>query len=341
MSRRIALVPNSSVLSVGMATNENSTAIEERPRLVCELNPSRSCEDTSSLDDEFSPRGAQRIGRSRFSDGETLSVSTVPTTGALPPLHPQLSAANHSPSFSRRCRNLSSDTMTSNGSSVVSVDAGKHGFISHDDVSSTGSLVFAYEQGKEVPPAEYELPNAILGVFHAAAALGGVENALSTGCSVESEEEFQKLPYQIRSRLTTLSQTDKEMKSSGNRMCSYLPNVISDYRAVEEGLLEKRRENNNYPSPGNGSTAADTLCYSTETSPFLGGVKPYINHYPVPEHFHMSIQSTWISSEHLPSLEKSEAASNNQAAVYFSMLLILVIFVGIVYGLFSFMKMMA
>jgi len=231
--------------------------------------------------------------------------------------------------------------MTSNGSSVVSVDAGKHGFISHDDVSSTGSLVFAYEQGKEVPPAEYDLPNAILGVFHAAAVLRSTENALSTGYSVESEEEFQKLPYQIRSRLTTLSQTEKEMQSSDTRTFNYFPDIMSGYRAVEEGLLEKRRENSNYPSPGNGSTAANTLCYSTETSPFLGGVKPYINHYPVPEHLHMSIQSTWISSEHLPSPEKSEAANNNQATVYFSMLLILVIFVGIIYGLFSFMKMMA
>ncbi|KAL3791657.1 hypothetical protein HJC23_003914 [Cyclotella cryptica] len=341
-----ALVPHFSLLSVGMFTNGNSTVIEEPRGQLHDCNelllhPSRSCEDTSSLDDDFSPRGALRKGRPRFNDGETLSVLAVPTTGALPPLHPQLSAASHSPSFSRRCRNLSTDTMTSNGSSVVSVDAGKHGFISHDDVSSTGSLVFAYEQGQEVPPAEYDLPNTILGVFNAAAALGGVENAVSIGYNVESEEEFQKLPYQIRSRLTTLSQTDQEIQSSENQRFSNFSDRMSGYRTMEEGLLDKRRENNNCPSPGNGSTAANTLCYSTETSPFLGGGNPYIHHYPVPEDLHMSMQSTWFSSENLQSLEKSAESNNNPAAVYFSMLLILAIFVGIIYGLFTFMKMLA
>jgi len=77
--------------------------------------------------------------------------------------------------------------------SYYSVDAGKHGFLSHhrephspfphpsrhpcdrdgeDDDSQDGarsasndSLVFKYEPGQETPPAEYALPASILGVY--------------------------------------------------------------------------------------------------------------------------------------------------------------------------------
>lgn len=256
---------------------------------------------------------------------------------ALPPLHPQLQSSMHSQPFSRRSRTLSSDTMTSVGSSVVSIDAGKHGFIIHDDASATGSLVLGYEQGKEIPPAEFDLPKAILGI--------DVDNR-SVGYSVKSEEEFQKLPYQIRSRLS-LSQIDRDESPPENKRWSNIPDInINGYGAIEEGLVQikdrVKANNNNYPSPGNESTAANTMCYSTETSPFFenrGQVYQQYPHCQVPEQLKMP--STWVSEKHLQSMDKREEDRSNQTNVYLSMFLVMVLFVGMIYGLFTAMKAMA
>lgn len=285
------------------------------------LGHSKSGDDASSLEGDYcsSPKAAR-------------SSSSGP---ALPPLHPSALTSVHSQPFSRRCRTLSSDTMTSTGSSIVSIDAGKHGFITHDDSSATGSLVLAYEQGKEIPPAEYDLPNAILGI--------NVDNP-SVGYSVESEEEFQKLPYQIRSRLS-LSQYDKEDSPPDNRRWSNIPDLKlnSGYGAMEEGLMDIRdRVAGNYPSPG--STAANTMCYSTETSPFLEHRGDGYPQYPrclVPEQLQMPMQANWVLEENLPSVETRPETGGSQASVYLSMLLVMVLFVGMIYGLFAIMKIMA
>lgn len=304
------------------------------------LTSSKSTEDASSIDDNFSPRSTRKKG-----DVSLLRSSIGPS---LPPLHPSLTASVQSQSqpFSSRCRTLSSDTMASTGSSVVSIDAGKHGFLTHDDASASGSLVLAYEQGKDIPPAEYDLPTTILGVFDASATLEEVERRQSVCYNIGSEEEFQKLPYQIRTRLTQ-SQTDKQELPLENRRYSNIPELNlpefnPNYGAMEEGVM-LHNNNNNYPSPGNGSTAANTMCYSTETSPLYNRGNPYMsnNHYPMPDQLQMPMKTAWMSSgEHLPDLEKRDAI-NTQTSVYFSMAMILVVFIGIIYGLFSFMKMIA
>ena len=267
-----------------------------------------------------------------------VTRTSVPAIPALPPLHPQLQASVHSQSF-RRCRTLSADTLTSTGSSVISIDAGKHGFITHDDASATGSLVLGYEQG-EIPPAEYDLPKAILGSID-------VENR-SVGYSVESGEDFQKLPYQIRSRLS-MTHIPQEERPPEKRRWSNIPdiNISTGYGAIEEGLMQiqdraKANHCNNYPSPDNGSTAPNTLCYSTETSPFFesrGEMYSQHSHCAVPEQLQMP--TTWTPEEHLPSIEGREGSSSSQTNVYLSMLLILVLFVGMIYGLFTVMKVMA
>ena len=278
--------------------------------------------DASSLEGDASPRA-------------THSSYVGPV---LPPLHPELSTSVRSQTFFQRRRTLSSDTMTSAGSSVVSIDAGKHGFIIHDDASVTSSLVLAYEQGKDIPPAEYDLPKTILGL--------DVEN-IGVGCGVENEEEFHKLPYQIRSRLT-LSHINNDEPQPESRRWSNIPdiNTISGYGAIEEGLMEiKDRVNSsnysNYSSPENGSIAANTLCYSTENSPFFGHRGGIEQPYPVPEQLKMPLESTWMSNEHLPGMNKSEEADSNQRYVYLTMVFVMVLFIGIIYGLFSVMKIMA
>ena len=306
--------------SVGMSRNRTTNdARGQFDGYYPDLSLGRSKSgDASSLEGDVSPRAT------RSSSGPTL-----------PPLHPQLLTSVHSHPFSQRRRTLSSDTMTSTGSSVVSIDAGKHGFIIHDDASATGSLVLAYEQGREIPPAEYDLPKAILGI-----------DERSIGYSVESEEEFHKLPYHIRSRLN-LSQADlKEQSPPVNRRWSNIPNInISDYGAVEEGLMDihDRVKANNYPSPEGASTAANTMCYSSETSPLYDSrVHNYAqhSHYPLPEQLQMP-STAWVSEEHLPCMENREETNNDQTNVYLSMALVMVLFVGMIYGLFFAMKMMA
>ncbi|KAL7513636.1 hypothetical protein ACHAXN_013007 [Cyclotella atomus] len=286
------------------------------------------------------------LGHSKSGDASSLEgdcpsprVTRALSSGpVLPPLHPQIQSSLHSQPFSRRCRTLSSDTMASAGSSVVSIDAGKHGFITHDDASATGSLVLGYEQGKEVPPAEYDLPKAILGID---------EEVRRAVYSVESKEEFHKLPYQIRSRLSLTHNTDNHDSPPDNRRWSNIPDLTMNigYGAMEEGLMDIRdrvKANSNFPSPENGSTAANTMCYSIETSPFFenrANMYHQIPHCPVPEQLHMP--STWMSEEHLPNMEKRKDTSNNQTNVYLSMILVLVLFVGMIYGLFAVTKVVA
>jgi hypothetical protein len=315
------------------------------------LNPSvvgmrRSTYSNDDARGQFDGYYDLSLGHSKSGDASSLEgdcpasprVTRASSNGpVLPPLHPQIQSSNHSQPFSRRCRTLSSDTMASTGSSVVSIDAGKHGFITHDDASATGSLVLGYEQGKEVPPAEYDLPNAILGID---------EESRGAVYSVGSEEEFHKLPYQIRSRLSMSHNTDQEASPPDNRRWSNIPDLSMNigYGAMEEGLVDIRdrvKANSNYPSPGNGSTAANTMCHNTETSPFFES-RGNIHHQlpcPVPEQ--LNFPSTWMSEEHLPDMEKREESNNNQTNVYLSMVLVLVLFVGMIYGLFAVMKIMA
>ena len=308
--------------------------------------------------DHFGPMSRQISSIDTFDTRDQLDIdpaslegdiSRRPSSGygpALPPLHPQLpspqapSAAAPPPLFSRRSRTLSSDTIGSAGSSVVSIDAGKHGFITHDDASATGSLVLGYEQGREIPPAEYDLPHAILGI--------DAENR-SVGYSVESEEEFQKLPYHIRkSRLNLSKLAVGNEPQQETRRWSNIPdlNLNSGYGGIEEGLIDirDRVKTNNYYSPGNTSTAVNSMCWSTESTPLCDNrdmYPPQHHYYSVPEQLQMPMQSAWMPEEYSSSTNKREERSNNQTNVYLSMALVLVLFVGMIYGLFFIMKMVA
>ena len=296
--------------------------------------------------DTFDSRDQLDVDPSSLEGGDIsprISRSSSGFGPALPPLHPQLpspqlSSAAPTPFF-RRCRTLSSDTIASAGSSVVSIDAGKHGFITHDDASATGSLVLGYEQGREIPPAEYDLPHAILGID---------AESRSVGYSVESEEEFQKLPYHIRSRLNLSTPAVNNEPQQETKRWSNIPDLHlnSGYGAIEEGLIDinDRVKTNNYYSPGNTSTAANSMCWSTESTPLCDNrdiYPPQHQHYSVPEQLKMPTHSTWLPEEYLSSTNKREERSDNQTNVYLSMALVLVLFLGMIYGLFFVMKMIA
>jgi len=106
----------------------------------------------------------------------------------------------------RRGRTGSTDTLQSASSSVVSIDAGKHGFIVHDDASSTGSLVFGF------PPPAHALSSTSIGEGHAPS--GGSNRGGSSNASDNNDQNIV-LPYQIRSKLN-LVQFTEETSCSGS-----------------------------------------------------------------------------------------------------------------------------
>jgi hypothetical protein len=53
------------------------------------------------------------------------------------------------------------------------------------------------------------------------------------------------------------------------------------------------------------------------------------------------MQANWVLEENLPSVEMRPETGGSQASVYLSMLLVMVLFVGMIYGLFAIMKIMA
>ena len=151
---------------------------------------------------------------------------------ALPPLHPlQRQSSNaQSTSFIRARTHSDYDndsvSVMSTGSSVVPIDAGQHGFITYnDDASSTGSMVLQYEQGKDVPPAAYDLPAAILNVYnpnnHDDKRIGegmtpNIYSFNSNSVSVRSSSETDSsiLPYHVRTKLTSAQNSVASSRSS-------------------------------------------------------------------------------------------------------------------------------
>mmetsp|Transcript_3425 Transcript_3425/g.7560 ORF Transcript_3425/g.7560 Transcript_3425/m.7560 type:complete len:347 (-) Transcript_3425:286-1326(-) len=339
--------------------DDNGTAMPEHKREQLDdyyeylmLGPSKSCEETSSLDEEvLSPHATRRKSRTpRFHDSEGLTSSL---TTFLPPLHPHPVA--HAPSVIRRQRTGSTDTLLSTGSSVVSVDAGKHGFITHDDASSTGSLVLGYEQGREVPPAEYDLPKSILGVYDAIPPVtGSVGSKSASGgggdesmmYSVASEQSFHLLPYHIRSRLN-LSQQEGEVTAladSQPRGWNNQRRSSIGYGSVEEG--HGGYDSTSYghmPSQVSSPESDQNLCYSSETSPFMG-VSPYMSNPQM--HMMQDVHPTFGYENHYQqepfpvSVEEANNNTSSASSVYLSMMIALILFAGMIYGLFYLMKLM-
>ncbi|KAL7472491.1 hypothetical protein ACHAXS_012862 [Conticribra weissflogii] len=108
----------------------------------------------------------------------------------------------------RRGRTGSTDTLQSACSSVVSIDAGKHGFIVHDDASSTGSLVFGF------PPPPHSSSSQILGGGHAPS---GGANRGGTAIPSNDNEQNILLPYQIRSKLNMAPYTEETSRSTDSQ----------------------------------------------------------------------------------------------------------------------------
>jgi hypothetical protein len=104
--------------------------------------------------------------------------NSPPTSMNLPPLHrntsippPPLDIVAPKDFTSGNHQTKHSYSPSSN--SYYSVDAGKHGFLSHtrlngsfgSDSDDNGSVVFKYLPGEETPPAEYTLPATIMQVY--------------------------------------------------------------------------------------------------------------------------------------------------------------------------------
>jgi len=237
----------------------------------------------------------------------------------------------------------------STGSSVVPVDAGQHGFIAYnDDASSTGSLVLGYEQGRDVPPAAYDLPAAIFNVYNPnnneerLIGEGLVPNRYSFNSlsvktpqshpSQRSETDSVLLPYHVRTKLNASQHTMNysESEAANTQVDAKAPPQSTGYGSIEAGL-----------APPVGYYDDDDDGQQQQNIAFDPSVSAYNNPYHSPPmcdpYEEPSIkyngQNASVSG-HSPQKESSNGI------VYVSMLIALVLFFVAVYVLFYIMKRM-
>lgn len=305
-------------------------------------------------------RSSPRRGNNMTSANSSNSLSSdVPAS--LPPLHPKQSSNNALP-FLRTRTNSDNDTdsvsVMSTGSSIVPVDAGQHGFITYnDDASSTGSLVLAYEQGKDVPPAAYDLPAAIFNVYNQNNNNNGNDQLLGEGLvpsascnslsvnapySVSSEtDSLQLLPYHVRTKLTASRQNSINSDEVDAILAPNGKATNQQQQQEQQQLQQQQHRNGGYGSIEEG--LAPPTGYYGNTS-VVQTYNPSINSY---EHTYNSsspmcapYEDPYIKYDNCQNNSSSVPEQSSNTVVYVSMLIALTLFVITVYALFYIMKMM-
>ena len=293
------------------------------------------------------------------------------------------------------------------------MDAGKHGFIIHDDASSTGSLVLAYQPGQEVPPAEYDLPKSIIQVFdqhNRSVGVGGGGGGIAgvavgrgpeqyhggsgDGGGQYSSDQDYLLPYHIRSKRNSIPEVppapsdphhhgagwanDHHGQSIGYGSMAGIPlgEDLMEGAGFDDSfsrVLDPRGANPNYDITG-------SLSYSnhgSEANSRRGSANIFPPGHPAPlqqqqqmmmmmmQQRQYSYQSTSDESpvsilhEHEHEHDNDDdyddygeeeeedeehqhhaKSCSGQSSVYLPMAIMLVIFMGMIYGLFNLMKMM-
>jgi len=311
--------------------------------------------DTPLKDNGQNNRQSNGSHSRRLSNSSISCSSLIEQAGpvALPPLHPlQRQSSNaQSTSFIRARTNSDYDdsvSVISTGSSVVPVDVGQHGFITYnDDASSTGSMVLQYEQGKDVPPAAYDLPAAIFNVYNPnnsddkRIGEGMVPNRYSFNSSLgvsvrtSSETDSVLLPYHVRTKLNASAQNSLASSRSSPEAVLIPADVKDDhpqsygYGSVEAGLAPPSVHYNNDDRGKRQNIAYD---------PSVGA---YGNHYhsrPIHPPFEEPLIKYNI--QNAPVSGHSRQTQSGNGMVYISMLIGLFIFVVVVNALFYIMKTM-
>lgn len=287
---------------------------------------------------------------SSFSRASSNSLVEQMGPVTLPPLHPLQRQSSNALSASFNRARTSSDydndsvSVISTGSSVVPVDAGQHGFITYnDDASSTGSMVFSYEQGRDVPPAAYDLPAAIFNVYNPnnndekRLSEGLVPNRYSfnsakTPQSSENDNSVL-LPYHVRSKLSaqnSLNSSQSSRESQNIPKNAKGPPQTFGYGAIEAGL------------------APPAVYYDNDDGgkqhniPFGPSISVYDNQYQsLPIHYPYEESRIKYNVQNAPILgqsRQSQQSSSGNGMVYISIMIGLVLFVVVVNALFYIMK---
>jgi|SaaInl74LU_5_DNA_1037368.scaffolds.fasta_scaffold19667_1 hypothetical protein len=302
--------------------------------------------------------GANPRRNSSFSRSSANSLIEQPGPVALPPLHPlQRQSSNAlSSSFIRTRTNSDYDndsvSVISNGSSVVPVDAGQHGFITYnDDASSTGSMVLSYEQGRDVPPAAYDLPAAIFNVYNpnnsddkriGEGLMPNRYSFSSLGVSEKthksSETDSVLLPYHVRTKLNASAQNSV---SSSQSETGIIPTDVKGppqsyaYGSIETGLAPPAVYYDNDDAGKQQNIAYDPSVGAYDNPPYHS--RPIHPPYEDPR-IRYNVQHASVSG-HSRQTQSSQTQSSN-GMVYISMLIGLIVFVVVVSALFSIMKTM-
>ena len=283
------------------------------------------------------------------SSNSSLAEQAGPVS--LPPLHPlQRQSSNaQSSSFIRMRTNSDYDndsvSVISTGSSIVPVDAGQHGFITYnDDASSTGSMVLSYEQGKDIPPAAYDLPTAIFNVYNQnnsdekRIGEGLVPNRYSfNSLSVKTPQSSETdssvlLPYHVRTKLKNSSQhtvNSSESESEPPQRPPMKPSVQNyGYGSIEAGLAPPSVY---YGDDDRGKQR--NMVYDHSISAYDHSFHSRPSYDPFNE-------SGAKYNEHNASVSGSRQTQSGNGMVYISMLIGLILFVVVVNALFYIMKTM-
>ena len=317
-----------------------TTLIDEKTELTFSewgRDMNRSCDDVSSLDEELSPQTSRAHNSNHHAHEILFSSAQV---SLLPPLHPNTS---FQVPRERRARTSSTDTLQSAASSKVSFDAGKHEFIVHDD-ASTGSLVFANQPGTNTPPAECDLPKSILGFFENGDD-GKAEFEGRRQCSVHSAlgEHNYLLPYHIRSKLNLspycvqipASETQgwRDSQQIGYGSLGEVPNQgFYDNFIRRTTNPEYETASLSYSVHGSVVDSESEFCRSSHNVGTIETVNKNIQH----------TTQKFGNQYHIDALHAAEKQHHKtqQAPLYISMLIALVLFIGMIYVLFYIMKMM-
>lgn len=302
-------------------------------------------------------RSSPRRGNNMTSRNSSNSLSSdVPAS--LPPLHPKQSSNNALP-FLRTRTNSDNDTdsvsVMSTCSSIVPVDAGQHGFITYnDDASSTGSVVLAYEQGKDVPPAAYDLPAAIFNVYNQNNNNNGNDQLLGEGLvpsasfnslSVKSPhssetDSLQFLPYHVRTKLTASRQNSI---NSDEVDAILAPNgkVTNQEQQQQEQQQQQQYRNGGYGSIEEGLSPPTGYYGNTNVvQTYNPSVNSYEHTYNPSSPMCAPYEDPYIKYDNGQNYSSSVPEQSSNTVVYVSMLIALTLFVITVYALFYIMKMM-
>ena len=306
------------------------------------------------------------------SKGSSNSLNEQAGPVTLPPLHPSQSSARSSLIQQRTNSDYDNDSVSvmSTGSSVVPVDAGQHGFITYnDDASSTGSMVLAYEQGKDIPPAAYDLPASIFSVYNPKNSderlVGeGIMpnrnsfNSLSVKTLQSSETGSVLLPYHVRTKLNASQNTFNSSESRAAKIPAGVkaPSQSNGYGSIEAGLTvpasyyddddEGQQQSTGYCSIEAG-LAPPAGYYDNDD----GGQQQNIAFDPSIASYENSYHSEPMCAPYEEPCIKyngqnasvsghSHQTQSSNGMIYVSMLIALVLFVVVVYAIFHIMKSM-